>query len=577
MSFSPAAEQPNPAAALKEIFRALCIGVDSPRSLKAWLLLKYEEIPQLVGFAIHPIEYCDDERGFSGDWAVVNFLKKNKDLGSRASASDAAIAGFAASEESCRKVNERFEAWFSGGVCPPSDVHLVLHRAQRKIAKLLGYSPDLMTGPYSWGPGATIDHKRSIAYLDTKLTKLPLSVTGSAWKHAAKLINADLHWKAAICSSNVDYDGPIFKIVPGGRYDTVPKTVLIDRSIMVEATLNTILQKRVGSALRSRLKRVGVDLDDQSRNQELASWSQLMGFATLDLEAASDSIATKLVQYLLPPEWFDLLDDLRSKWVQGKDGSWTRLEKFSSMGNGFTFELESMIFWALTQSCVDDNYRSTIGIYGDDIIVPSECAPQLERVLAWAGFRLNKLKSFVSGVFFESCGKHYYGNSEVTPAYQKETPSDPWSRIRLANRLLRLAHRLGGACVLDPRIKPAWECAVRVYRFAADQYGPYVGEGDGYVEATLDRVIARTRAGPFGTEYRVRVISPVRRFVPAIEEALLALWFQGKKEESGPFTGDPPSDELPPTGMIATRLKPQYRSKHGWVLGRTQFSSYLAW
>jgi hypothetical protein len=350
--------------------------MDTPRSLKAALLLKHGELEQLVRMKIHPSEYTSAD-SFAVDYAVTSFLKKNPDMPVYVDRKSAAIAGFELSEVRCRETNELIEAWMNGDLTLPSSVAQVIHLAQRKISRLLSVQPSLFDGPYSWGPGATYDLKRSRAYPDTKLVELPFTVTGGAWKHAAKLINSDLHWKEAIKVANPSYTGEIFKIIPGGRYDTVSKTVLIDRSILVEPRLNTILQKRVGEQIRDLLKRVGVDLNDQSMNQTLAGLARTLDLATLDLEAASDSISRKVVQLLLPPVWFELLDELRSPWYQKVDGSWVRLEKFSSMGNGFTFELESLIFWALASAASETLYRSTVGIYGDDVIVHRDVVPLL--------------------------------------------------------------------------------------------------------------------------------------------------------------------------------------------------------
>lgn len=573
-------------AAVAEIFRALCIGVDTGRSLKAYLLLKYEEWEQLATFTIHPVEYCCPH-AFSGDYAVTSFLRKNVDLPTTVDKRAVAIQAFKTSEQRCKLVNETFEEWTFGRFCFPSDVSEVLHLAQRKISSLIGVSP-CEPSRYSWGPGATYDLRRTHAYPDTKLLKLPISVTGNALQSAASLINRDLHWKRAIEQANRDYSGPIFMIVPGGRYDTVPKTVLTDRSILVEPTLNTVLQKSIGTQLRVHLKRVRVDLDDQSWNQSLASLARDAGLATLDLEAASDSISRELVRFLLPPEWYDAMDSVRSRKYQS-DGDWLELEKFSSMGNGFTFELESLIFWSLAAAVNDICGYTTIGIYGDDIIVRRECVPLLKKTLAAAGFSLNAKKSFVTGEFFESCGKHYFRGNDVTPAYQKESPVNDADRFRLANRLLRLACRLGSVSSPDERIEAAWRCALRVYEVREDFYGPYVGEGDGYVEVPLDWIRAKTRRGYFGTSFRIRrlVARPVE--IPADDQAFLSLWFMTRgaseemplnrgtlRNEALRFRKELASESEPYTGLLPSRVSERVVAQHSWVDGN-RLSTLLAW
>lgn len=580
-------------AAVSDAFRALCIGVDSPRSLKAAMLLKHGEYRQLAEMKIHPSEYVDPET-FAGDYLVSVFLKKNRDLPAVADTRQEAISTFARAESQCKATNARLADWMEGRTNAPLPVAQVIHLAQRKISRLLVEGPKLYEGPYDWGPGATIDLKRSSAYPDTKLFALPLSVTGSAWKHAAKIIDSDLHWKETIVEANSSYTGNVFNILPGGRYDTVPKTVLTDRSILVEPRLNSFLQKRIGLQLRGLLKRVDVDLNDQSRNQILAGMAHQVGLATIDLESASDTVSRRVVELLLPPDWYEILDDLRSKWYLDDQKVWVRLEKFSSMGNGFTFELESLIYWAIASAVSEISFHSIVGVYGDDIIVHQDCVPLLREVLAFLGFSVNATKSFWEGNFFESCGKHYFGGYDVTPAYQKCIPTDGAEAARMGNRLLRVAARLGRHGILDKRIRGSWESWRRSWRPSFEQCGPYVGEGEGYWElpsSELASLPSRTRSGAAGIEYLVKSYRVVAREIPADDNAMLAIWLMGNKSVT-PHEVEkdyarkrrmliPPGDPLvtvkgtsrklvitstlPPSGMQASRIKTPERSFHGWV------------
>lgn len=165
--------------------------------------------------------------------------------------------------------------------------------------------------------------------------------------------------------------------------------------------------------------------------------------ATLDLSMASDCLSKNLVAELLPYDLYAMLDKLRTPTVQlsglvqpGKMkklfgvsavvDAVIELEKFSSMGNGYTFELESMIFYALADSCVRHLKGNTqmVSVYGDDIIVPVEAVPLLTEVLSHCGFLLNKDKSFSEGPFRESCGADYLFGFDIRPFYQKSRVSD---------------------------------------------------------------------------------------------------------------------------------------------------------
>jgi hypothetical protein len=92
-------------------------------------------------------------------------------------------------------------------------------------------------------------------------------------------------------------------------------------------------------------------------------------------------------------------------------------EKFSSMGNGYTFALETLIFWALGKAVNSLTGGVVLSVYGDDIICSDCSAALLMEVLQWCGFVLNRDKSFVTGPFRESCGADWHTGTRVTPQY----------------------------------------------------------------------------------------------------------------------------------------------------------------
>jgi len=228
--------------------------------------------------------------------------------------------------------------------------------------------------------------------------------------------------------------------VSGSVLFTVPKKTDIDRCACKEPDVNMYLQKGVGNHIRRRLLRFNVNLNDQSVNRGLAKQGSLTGdLATLDLSSASDTISIEAVRLLLPYEWFEYLNDIRSHSVS-VDGRYYRMEMFSSMGNGFTFELESLLFYALCRSVAYfTNTPGIVSIYGDDIVIPSEIANDVGFVLGRFGFSLNEEKSYSSGPFRESCGGHYRCGEDVTPFYLKRKPERLTDLIRVANQFRRWA------------------------------------------------------------------------------------------------------------------------------------------
>lgn len=356
-----------------------------------------------------------------------------------------------------------------------------------------------------------------------------------------------------------------------GRLEFVPKNAKTDRAIMVEPWLNSIVQLAVGDYMARRLKAFGVDLSDQDRNKSLAREGSLTGaLATLDLSSASDSISTGLVEHLLPPDWFDLLSRLRTGEVVESSGLVTRLQKFSSMGNGFTFPLESLVFWALTRACCDR--RETVSVYGDDIICPTSRVESVIRVLNATGFLVNEEKSFWEGPFRESCGGDYLSGIDVRPCFIKG-PLTGHDMFRLHNYYMRsLDHDLasmvrehldGSIILLGPDgfgdgvlIGYQWE-AIRKPSHVANGYGGVIFESWCYKKRSFKKRLPGDRVLPSYSIYtRERVTGDDIETLLA-EERRFRAWLTNQDPDLAPgsyessgyrFTADGvPENYLPGT------------------------------
>jgi hypothetical protein len=214
----------------------------------------------------------------------------------------------------------------------------------------------------------------------------------------------------------------IFEEVDGNRITTVPKTVETDRTIAIEPLMNVYLQLGVDRIIRQQLRtRWGYDLDDQTKNQVRALVASILGkYVTVDLTAASDLIAMIICMLYLPPLWYDYLCDLRSP--QGDcDGTKVTYGKISSMGNGYTFALESLIFGALVRAAIRRTRSEHFSaVYGDDLIVPTTAYSYLRELLSLSGFRINEDKTFTTGPFRESCGVDVFNGYNVRPVFLKQ-------------------------------------------------------------------------------------------------------------------------------------------------------------
>ena len=425
-----------------KVFYDLCLRVDSPVSLGLWL--RYCMAPrELAEATINPVDY-NDPASFDGDYACVSFLRKWKGLNTGIDLRKEALLNFGKCEEKCADVNRRLFGVATSrrlGVTKPS----ILLRVQEIIAAVWGHPNDeTLFGGCGWGPGSTSSLKGTRATREDKMSQYPVSITRLAHPYFKKMISADILWLRHLLKQDVW--GPVslldccFAFSEASRVLTVPKDAKKDRTIAAEPTGNIYLQKGIGRYLRNRLRYYGIDLDDQSLNQRLAAQAQFLGLATLDLSAASDTIAIAAVKLLCPLDMFNVLNRLRSALYR-LNGVESVFHKFSSMGNGFTFELETLIFYAVAQAHKEDCQSvKPIGVYGDDIIVGQDIVQPVVDTLADLGFAVNKEKSFVDGRFFESCGKHYFDGVDVTPPYQKECVYSDLEYIRLANRLFDWIH-----------------------------------------------------------------------------------------------------------------------------------------
>lgn len=454
---------------LGEVYFSLCKGIDTPVALSCWLRFRYGGLRLLSELKVDPANYVAAD-AFAVDYACSVFLSKyqDSDVSSSESRKSAALAKFYESERCCELTNSRWDDPLLPALRP--DSLLVLHQVKRKIARVLGPFEFGKVLPHcEFGPGATNGVSRRRAYVDVKQSDVP-TVTPSCIDFALAWLSQDIHWFSAI--TRVMPEGP-YSALPasiavcwGNRVVTVPKTFDCDRTIAAEPTFNGFFQRGVGRYIRRRLKGFGVDLDNQETNRTLASKACSLGLATIDLSSASDTIASSVVRELLPIDWWLYLDRLRSHYYEDPStGQLLRYTKFSSMGNAFTFELESLIFWAVTSSVSD-----VASIFGDDIICRQSDSARLIAVLEDFGFKTNVKKSYVTGSFFESCGGHYFDGFEVTPVYQREPLSDESSFIRCHNRLCRLAVRQGMGVTTDERFVPAIRAVRRLGRFDRSPY-----------------------------------------------------------------------------------------------------------
>jgi len=225
------------------------------------------------------------------------------------------------------------------------------------------------------------------------------------------------------------------------RVGFVPKKPDCDRTMACEADGSLPFQLAFDRYGKIRLNRRGIDLRRQSLNRSYAYQGSLDdSLSTIDLEGASDCVAYNTVKVLFPKDWFAYLCDIRSEgydvtFTDGSTESGT-YHKFSSMGNGATFVLETLIFAAACKAVGSKE----MSVYGDDIIIESALVGQLTALLSFLGFSINADKSHVKGPFRESCGGNYYKGVDITPFYVREIDSRKTTLSHIVNGLVSISH-----------------------------------------------------------------------------------------------------------------------------------------
>lgn len=285
---------------------------------------------------------------------------------------------------------------------------------------------DLLFSYWKFGPGASNGIKGSHA-----AEKIEQDMTCTS--RSAPLV-FKLRQNNAYFQLNDERKGSVgLTVIQGSRLTTVPKNEDTERTIAIEPSGNMALQLAAGEYLTRGLRYIGLDIrSQQPLNKALALRGSMDGgIATIDLKSASNLYGLDLIRLLMPEKWVRLLEAIRSEEIELPDGTSCALNMVSTMGNGFTFPLMTLVNAALLYGfrCGRGGPNlfidwSSSAIFGDDIIVPTEEYLQFCDVLVSAGLVVNSDKSFSDGPFRESCGGDYHLGVDITPFYAKSLATD---------------------------------------------------------------------------------------------------------------------------------------------------------
>jgi len=359
------------------------------------------------------------------------FFCKNPSFSNNSECEAAAFRSFNKAEKLCRITNRRLDHFYHYPERLPNDLRLMINDAIRWIELTLGdFGSFMETIPkrVAVTPGATFDSSRRQSLPYMKVSKRHIHV---ASEKNGVLVNT--------LSKYFGYGEVTYKVLSRNRIVTVPKSWKTHRTIACEPTGALPFQLAFDSYVKDRLLRRRIDLRDQTLNQLCAHEGSIDGsFCTIDLSMASDTVSYNTVAWLLPYEWFAYLDSLRS-FCYSRDGDIKPYSKFSSMGNGSTFTVETLIFGAFCYAAGSRRFA----VYGDDIAIEPQYYSRLSKLLSFFGFQLNTEKSHVSGDFRESCGCSYWKGIDVTPFYLRDSIDDVSSRCHVLNGLFRVSKPYG--------------------------------------------------------------------------------------------------------------------------------------
>jgi len=387
-------------------------------------------------------------RQFAMQSLRASLLKKFSDRPSD-SADANALSLFLKTNEKCKSFKLDPTSWTTSEAVALGEakdfLYRMFHQDDQSSGNLRRLTLGEISSRFSLGNGANIG-----SYSTDFLSKIGTSSMSASspglYNLYVQAISCDPLW-SAVESCRLKFRET--DIVQGSRLSFVPKTTEISRTICTEPVLNMLFQKGMGAVLEDLLVQVcGIDLSLQpDKNRYLALLGSQDGrFGTIDLSSASDSMSLGLVTEFFPRHVSTLLELARSRYTILPDGTKVELHMISSMGNAYTFPLQTIFFASLVYGAYrvkgipfDRPFRHSLGnfaVFGDDIICRAEVYDLLVKMLSICGFSVNVNKSFNTGLFRESCGHDYFDGHNVRGVYIKtlRTSSDKYSAINRLNR-----------------------------------------------------------------------------------------------------------------------------------------------
>lgn len=262
------------------------------------------------------------------------------------------------------------------------------------------------------------------------------------------------HGPGATAEKLVSWDKWLAVLYPQYRENAiriieVPKDFSGQRVIGIEPVIKQFVQQGIARHLRLETKFGRRFLSHLTRPDLHVARALPTKMTTIDLKDASDTVSLSLVDHLFGADWGTFLRQWSTGVATLPDGSGHSLAMIATMGCGFCFEVETIVFHLvaaliaynqlrcvgcsdaigadvfLSRSTVSlDHLVRQVSVFGDDIVLPRSWMPWIDIGFAASGLILNPKKTCRTERFAETCG--YWikqGSGRTRVATPRFTPS----------------------------------------------------------------------------------------------------------------------------------------------------------
>lgn len=285
----------------------------------------------------------------------------------------------------------------------------------------------------AFGKRAAVGIPAVDAYLDTKCATLSGSPGHMGW-FLEKALRSDHTLATAVSSCGRSHKDRLqFTPCDALTYTAVPKTWKSLRGILPNSVVGSFHSYGFGKVIQRRLcDRAHLDIRRLQEVHKVRAKiaSRNRKHVTLDLRKASEGFRSDHINRMVPRAWYTVAKEGRIASAV-VDGDKCYNTSFMAMGLGFTFPLQTLLFYAIISAVSMEfvGHNRGITVYGDDCIYPSN----IHRYVLWAlrecQLEVNVDKTFHDCYFRESCGGDYYHGVDVRP-YAPEIASSELSKGR---------------------------------------------------------------------------------------------------------------------------------------------------